>query len=85
MKLEKFIDRLLNIGFVRNSNDKAENWYEFHLNGTSVFVGIMAEEVDYLGHCPIEVQYYDDETEVEKDYLTTTGAWRAIHKLIQSL
>lgn len=87
MKLDKFIDNLLSAGFVQNTNDAPSNWFENYTNGMSIFVGIMAHEVDYLGHIPIEVVYSheDDEEETEKEYMTTDGAWRAINKLINSL
>lgn len=82
MKLETFIDKLLSIGFMQTDCD---NWYTNYINGKSVCVGIMASEVDCLGHLPIEIVYIDenvdDELEIEKDYLTTTGAWKAIQRL----
>lgn len=83
MKLEKFIDNLLSAGFIQNSNEKVSNWYENYINGKSVFVGIMAHEIDYLGHIPIEINIVEDsaDEEIEKDYMTTSGAWNAIKKL----
>ena len=82
-KLETFINKLLSVGFIQSSTG-ASNWYEYYGNGRSVFVGIMAHEIDCLGHIPIEVNYLDDDAdeEVEKDYLTIAGAWKAINKLI---
>ena len=81
MKLETFIDKLLSVGFIQTDT---QNWYENYTNGTSIFVGIMASEIDYLGHLLIEVNYYhdNDEEETEKEYMTTSGAWKAIQKLI---
>lgn len=81
-KLETFINKLLSVGFIQNTG--ASNWYEYYSNGRSVFVGIMAHYVDYLGHIPIHVNYLDDnaDEEIEKDYLTIAGAWKAINKLI---
>lgn len=86
MKLEKFIDNLLSIGFIQNSNEACSNWYENHIKGTSIMVGIMAHEIDYLGHIPITVNclHDDDDKETEKDYMTTTGAWNAIIKILNS-
>lgn len=83
MKLDTFINKLLSLGFVQNANG-ASNWYETYENGMSIFVGVMNTEIDPLGHCIIEVNTYNDSTdeEVEKDYLTTNGAWQAIKKLI---
>lgn len=85
MKLDTFINKLLSVGFIQNSNSGASNWYENYVNGVSVFVGIMEREIDCLGHILIHVNYIhdNDEEETEKDYMTTTGAWRAITKLIQ--
>lgn len=84
MKLATFIKKLLSVGFIQNSNTGASNWYEYYDNGRSVFVGIMAHEIDYLGHIPINVNYLDEnaDEEIEKDYMTTSGAWKAINKLI---
>lgn len=84
MKLETFINKLLSVGFVRNANDGASNWYENHINGASIFVGIMANEIDSLGHIPIEVIYFNDndDEEVEKEYMTTAGAWKTINNLV---
>lgn len=86
MKLETFINKLQSVGFIQNSKG-ASNWYEFYLNGMSIFVGIMASEIDYLGHIPINVNHIhdNDEEETEKDYMTTAGAWRAIENIIKSL
>lgn len=83
MKLETFIDKLLSVGFIQNEKG-ATNWYENYANDTSIYVGIIASEIDCLGHIPIEVIYMkgDDGVEVEKEYLTTTGAWNAIKKLV---
>lgn len=87
MKLDTFIDKLLSVGFIQNTNDAPQNWFENYINGTSIFVGIMNSEIDYLGHIIIEVNYChdNDEEETEKEYMTTDGAWRAINKLIKSL
>lgn len=83
MKLNTFINKLLSVGFIQNSNTGASNWFEYYDNDRSVFVGIMAHD-DYLGHIPIHVNYIDDnaDEEIEKDYLTIAGAWKAIKKLI---
>ena len=83
MKLEKFIDNLLSAGFIQNSNEKVSNWYENYINCKSVFVGIMAHEIDCLGHIPIEINIVEDgaDEEIEKYYMTTSGAWNAIKKL----
>lgn len=80
MKLEKFIDKLYSLGFIQM---QASNWYENNVNDTSIMVGIMANEIDCLGHIPIEVNTFNNETEEEneKDYMTTKGAWNAIKKL----
>lgn len=75
MKQETFINKLLSVGFVQNSNDGASNWYENYSNGASVFVGIMGEEI-------ITVFKEVEEIEFEKDYLTYSGAWNAIKKII---
>lgn len=81
MKLNTFIDKLLSVGFIQNSG--ASNWYEYYSNSGSVFVGIMEHEIDSLGHILIHVNYLDDASEeIEKDYLTTAGAWNAIKKHI---
>lgn len=74
MKLETFIDKLLSVGFIQNEKG-ATNWYENYANGASVFVGIMGEEI-------ITVFKEVEEIEFEKDYLTYSGAWSAIKKLV---
>lgn len=85
MKLEKFIDNLLSVGFIQNEKPMATNWYSNYVNNKSVFVGIMNNEIDYLGHIVIELNIVDDNSdeyeEIEKSYLTTKGAWNAIKKL----
>lgn len=87
MKLETFINKLHSVGFIQGQSEGISNWYSNHINGTSIFVGIMAHEIDYLGHIPINVDYFEegDDEETEKDYMTTDGAWKAINKLIKSL
>ena len=84
MKLETFINKLLSLGFIQNSNSGASNWYENFVNGVSVFVGIMASEVDYLNHISINVVHGNDDYEYEKNYMTTSGAWKAIEKLFNT-
>lgn len=74
MKLETFVDKLLSIGFIQNEKG-ATNWYGNYANGASVFVGIMGEEI-------ITVFKEVEEIEFEKDYLTYSGAWNAIKKLV---
>lgn len=87
MKLETFIDKLHSVGFIQGQSEGISNWYSHHISGTSIFVGIMAYEIDYLGHIPIDVNYVKDgdDEEIEKTYMTTVGAWKAINKLIKSL
>lgn len=82
---EKFTANLLLAGFVQNSNEGASNWFETYENGISIFVGIMASDVDSLGHLPITVNYIsdDNEEEIEKEYMTINGAWNAIKKLLK--
>ena len=82
MKLEKFVDNLLSVGFIQNETG-AENWYENYINGKSVFVGILGDNVDHFKHIPITINILDDSTEeeTEKDYMTTAGAWNAIKRL----
>ena len=81
MKLISFIENLEAIGFAQRSTPA--NWYENHTNGAHVLVGIMAHEIDYLGHIPITVIAVEDgsDEETEKDYMTTRGAWAAIKRL----
>lgn len=84
MKLDKFIDKLISVGFIQNGNG-ADNWYENYINGKSVFVGIMGHEVDHIGHIPIEINIFEegfDEIETTKDYMTLEGAWNAIKRML---
>lgn len=87
MKLETFINKLLSVGFVQNSNEAVSNWYETYENGMSIFVGIMEKEIDCLGHILIHVNYCrdEDDEETEKDYMTPDGAWKSINNLLKSL
>lgn len=87
MKLDTFTNKLLSIGFFQNTNERPTNWFETYTNGMSIFVGVMAHEIDHLGHLPVNVLYCrdTDEEETEKEYMTLEGAWRAINKIINSL
>lgn len=83
MTPQKLAEKLTDHGFLPNT--EAGRWYETYENGKSVFVGILRNENDCLGHCTVEIDIFneqDEDYESEKTYISCQSAWNAIKRIL---